>query len=436
MFNQGMHVLLVVMLALTVTASEGTLELRLESDVHTKLPALPIPVRIVAVNHGDSPVYLPGSVRFYASRGDEQRILNGAQTPWYKEPRDKEHHHPSWDPRITLAPGKTVVFELQVDGECGDSISRDPFLWIPGRYQLHVLSSTRPDLLRDFAGGGSLREVVDALPDVLISKPLTIDIREPTGVDAEAWAYLQGQRQGNHWLYDVTFGDDRPVLQTLRERFPTSQYALCVAAARTEDLSLAQLETLAAQLRAAPRPQYMLEWTELAIGGVHRSKCSQFVLYSVPRNVAAAADECEMAYAIYQRLSSTAENALVRAKAAENLANTPRRKEVYDYAAEIEAMLGRQLRPFVTCVTDTISALTVTFGYENPGDSERALPIGSSNRFAPAPESRGQPVTFLPGRHPSAVTIRVAAKRDDPARAISWSLNGMTATPKNDPKCK
>jgi len=414
------------------------IELQLESSVRQKLPALPIPLRVVAVNRGGSPLYLPPAVFFYAAREGAGKFLGGDATGWSKTPIGDEDLDPNWDPRIVLEPGKTITAEFPVRHDCVDpSFFLNAFLWVPGRYQFRVLAAEDTERLLDAMQGDSLSEVVQTVPDLILSEPLTIDILEPSGVDAEAWNYLRERTQRNHWPYFVGLGDDRPVLQTLRERFPTSQYALCVAAARTQDLSLTQLETLAAQLRAAPKPQYMLEWTELAIGGVHRSKCSQFVLYSVPRNVAAAADECEMAYAIYQRLSSTAGNALVRAKAAENLANTPRRKEVYDYAAEIEAMLGRQLRPFVTCVTDTISALTVTFGYENPGDSERALPIGPSNRFGPAPESRGQPVTFLPGRHPSVVTIRVAAKKDDPARTISWSLNGMTAAPsKNDPKCR
>jgi len=422
-----------------IVRGEG-IELQLQSSVQQKLPALPIPLRVVAFNRGDSALYLPPVVFFYAAREGAGKFLGGDATGWSKTPIGDEDLDPNWDPRIVLEPGKTITAEFPVRHDCVDpSFFLNTFLWVPGRYQFRVLAAENTGHLLDAMQGDSLSEVVQTVPDLILSEPVTIDILEPSGVDAEAWNYLRERTQRNHWPYFVGLGDDRPVLQTLRERFPTSQYTFCVnaGAASTRNLPLAELNQLAAQIRAAPKPQFMLEWVELAIAGHHTSKCSQYVLYSVPRNVAAAADECEMAYAIYQRLSSSGENSLVRTKAAEGLADSPKRKELYDYAAEIEAMLGRQLRPFVTCVTDTISALTVTFGYENPGDSERALPIGPGNRFAPAPESRGQPVTFLPGRHPNAMTIRVAAKRDDPARAISWSLNGMTATPsKNDPKCR
>jgi len=43
--------------------------------------------------------------------------------------------------------------------------------------------------------------------------------------------------------------------------------------------------------------------------------------------------------------------------------------------------------------------LTVSFGYFNMNDAAVTIQRGERNEFAPAPADRGQPVTFLSGRH-------------------------------------
>jgi hypothetical protein len=49
------------------------------------------------------------------------------------------------------------------------------------------------------------------------------------------------------------------------------------------------------------------------------------------------------------------------------------------------------------------------FGYINRG-AEVVVPIGPDNTFEPGPADRGQPTTFLPGRHEHVFTIPVTAK--------------------------
>src|SRR5437868_2620449 len=43
--------------------------------------------------------------------------------------------------------------------------------------------------------------------------------------------------------------------------------------------------------------------------------------------------------------------------------------------------------------------LTVSFGYFNLNDANVTIQSGVRNGFVPAPADRGQPVTFLSGRH-------------------------------------
>jgi len=420
-----------------VVRAEG-IGLRLESSVGHKLPALPIPLRVVAVNSASSSLFLPRQVFFHASREGAEMFLGGKGTGWYKDsPIRDEDLDPNWDPRIVLEPGKTITAEFPVRHDCADpSFFLNAFLWVPGRYQLRVLAAEDTERLLSAMQGDSLSEVVQTVPDLVLSEPVTIDILEPTGVDAEAWNYLRERTQRSHWPYSVGLGDDGSILQALRERFPTSRYTLCVAAAGTRDMSLVQLETLASQLRAAPKPQYMLEWIELTIARHHRSECWGHL--KLPRDVPAAADECEKSHALLRQIVKSAKNSMVLEMAKADLAAASRRQDIYDFAAELDGKAAREnLRPFVTCSKEIGGALEVTYGYENPLNEEAAFPIGPSNRFAPAPEDRGQPVTFLPGRHPHVVTIQIKAKKDDPAGAISWTLNGITATSsKSDPKCK
>jgi hypothetical protein len=59
------------------------------------------------------------------------------------------------------------------------------------------------------------------------------------------------------------------------------------------------------------------------------------------------------------------------------------------------------------------------FGYINRNSSEVNIPIGAENGFAPQPADRGQPTSFLPGRHEHVFTIPVPA---DLAGKLVWTV--------------
>jgi len=58
------------------------------------------------------------------------------------------------------------------------------------------------------------------------------------------------------------------------------------------------------------------------------------------------------------------------------------------------------------------------FGYINRSNVEVAIPIGAANGFGPDPADRGQPTSFLPGRHKHVFTI--PAK--DPKAKLTWTV--------------
>jgi hypothetical protein len=96
------------------------------------------------------------------------------------------------------------------------------------------------------------------------------------------------------------------------------------------------------------------------------------------------------------------------------------------------------IRAFVTCSKETGHDVSVTFGYENPNRNPVTLTAGEKNRFYPAPDYRGQPTTFLPGRHEDAVTVVIDGKKKDGNRTVLWTLDrtSISAPTDHDPKCK
>jgi CSLREA domain-containing protein len=67
------------------------------------------------------------------------------------------------------------------------------------------------------------------------------------------------------------------------------------------------------------------------------------------------------------------------------------------------------------------------FGYNNPNSYEVGIALGADNKFTPAPENRGQPTLFAPGRQ-----VKVFEVPFDGSNLV-WTLNGKTATASSNP---
>ncbi|MCU0499982.1 MAG: hypothetical protein MUF87_21735, partial [Anaerolineae bacterium] len=66
---------------------------------------------------------------------------------------------------------------------------------------------------------------------------------------------------------------------------------------------------------------------------------------------------------------------------------------------------------------------TLYFGYNNNNSVSVTVPIGTSNRFNPAPQDRGQPTEFLPGRHRNVVAINLTTPQ-----TMVWALTNRSGT--------
>ncbi len=104
------------------------------------------------------------------------------------------------------------------------------------------------------------------------------------------------------------------------------------------------------------------------------------------------------------------------------------------------------ITPILECVVDLGGGnFRAVFGYANSG-AATVIPVGTSNRFSPAPQARGQVTTFLAGRQTAVFTVdflgtsqvtsltwRVTSRRQLTATASKNSPRCVTPTPTNTP---
>ena len=82
-----------------------------------------------------------------------------------------------------------------------------------------------------------------------------------------------------------------------------------------------------------------------------------------------------------------------------------------------------QVSPVLECVIEQgAGRFTAVFGYKNPNANAVAMPVGKFNRFQPAPEGRGQPTTFQPGRREGVFKAQFHGDR------LVWVLGEGAAT--------
>lgn len=83
----------------------------------------------------------------------------------------------------------------------------------------------------------------------------------------------------------------------------------------------------------------------------------------------------------------------------------------------------KAVHPILECVLDDgEGGYRAYFGYKNDNDHPVTVPIGTDNRFSPAPQARGQPTEFQPGR------ARNAFRVDSDGSNLVWTLQGHTST--------
>ena len=96
---------------------------------------------------------------------------------------------------------------------------------------------------------------------------------------------------------------------------------------------------------------------------------------------------------------------------------------------------NQRVEPRLECVEPNVPSVglyTAHWGYENETSSIINLPLGSANKFTPAPIDRGQPVSFSPGERQNVFTTVFDGSN------LTWTLIGpdgheRTATATSNP---
>jgi serine protease len=88
--------------------------------------------------------------------------------------------------------------------------------------------------------------------------------------------------------------------------------------------------------------------------------------------------------------------------------------------------------PTLTCIERRSNGTyAAVLGYDNLRSQPVTVAVGAQNGFSPAPQSHGQPTTFLPGRHPSTFSIDFGS-----AQTLTWQLSGYSlALARTGPAC-
>jgi PKD repeat protein len=92
---------------------------------------------------------------------------------------------------------------------------------------------------------------------------------------------------------------------------------------------------------------------------------------------------------------------------------------------------AQPVRPVLECVVQNSStSYTAWFGYKNDNPVAVTIPVGSTNKFTPNPQNRGQTTVFQPGRQ-----VRVFSVLFD-GNNLVWTLAGRTSTAsRNSARC-
>jgi hypothetical protein len=95
---------------------------------------------------------------------------------------------------------------------------------------------------------------------------------------------------------------------------------------------------------------------------------------------------------------------------------------------------SKSIVPFMNCYWDngngTFAALV---GYNNKNSTTQTIAVGTSNRFQPGLQNRGQPTTFLPGVQNNVFVVNASAA--DVSNGLNWYLTDNTVVISTPVKC-
>lgn len=392
---------LALALALASFPARGAIQLRLQVEPQSQLPAIEPSLRVEAVNTGSAPVELPVTIAL-------QVIPPGDRKPFIAYTGLRGNDRVTWllsgdDAAVVLAPKETRDLSFWAGPESPVWFAADSRLLSPGTYRFQLVAHPKldSDLLDD------VERVVDqpGLIDPIVSNEATYTVETPRGEDAVVWELIQHRPKGTFW---------RDALgEKIWKEHPTSRYAaFCIEEPSTNDDS-AFIAAYNAALEKRPSASWA-DWFRLNIAQHELSRSQTFIS---KRDVDAACDARNRARAILTQLEKDALPPYVR-KTARQLLDTHSwsREEIIRYIKDLNGEL-RETRPFAVCVEKQAGGKHVFwFGYDNTTREPMTIPVGPDNKFTPPPFDRGQPTIFP--AHETVLGLRVVTSEP----SVTWHL--------------
>lgn len=409
--------------ASAVTAQEAvTLTARLSSD-HI-LPAEPVDIEFSVENKSKAPFTVPETfVLEVTPEGGEPRLAR-----WNDVPPVHVIALPEVWTNHTAVPagGKRIIRWSSWAAAKGMGIRSLP-ITTPSSYRIRfAFSEQLPALLDEHASSGERGRTLAALADrtrLLVSNPLRLEVETPLGDDAAVWAKIQHASGGTSWPAGIA--ELRALSRDIWENHRSSRYAPFAIVGLTADASSDRVRQLREELQKLDSRHGFIEWLELLEAkllvheaGVRLSAGAS--LEEVRRYESLAEDR-------YQKTLKTSRNEDVVMAAQTGLAKLAEERQINTELFESWKDQPRRrkapVQPLVTCAKSSDRDTHVVFGYDNPNGDSVMIPIGLRNLFEPGEMDRGQPSTFVPGRHDKAFRVKA---RD--GGTLTWQLDGTVLT--------
>jgi hypothetical protein len=378
--------LLLAISVLRPARAETPLTARMETIPAHSLPAIPVVFAVTVTNSGVTAQDFYPNARLTATRADGTSfdvLWDGRDD---REDVDLAHE-------MVIAAGASVKIYVPVDPMLlGNSAFLDSRICAPGTYDLQLR----------FAGGSLKTNVAR----------LTVDT--PTGADLAFWNALLDTTDDNLWNAGRWL--DGPAA-TLVEQYPSSAYYNLLAFHRVHQEGV---EPIVSSLKGA-----LAAGVSGPIGDEFRLQVA-FSLGSLAEDAARHGDFSSVA----SRLADA--NAILQPTLDHPSS---------DYALDKANLQKRQLQSRATIITNlqqhapyvAPKALKVELkcrerdgrirlNVQNVNTRPTFLERGTANNFGPAPQDRGQPLLFAPGKSTFSVSVLPGET------SLTWTLDGTATT--------
>jgi len=213
------------------------------------LPGIPVSIHFTVTNTSTAAAAFPHSAELLVRTSKGEEFITWCNSREVLRLKD-------WPAKI--GPGETIERWFRTDGTfrkpewLGDARFRRP-----GRFELQAFFDDSYIPTESFLGSPTTIEQVRQRG--IGSTIAVLNVREPTGVDAEAW---QVMNRGRGWAPAFLFDDEgRRLAEQVTKTYPLSVYAGWIATTGTKGTTLERAEMLRTWLEKAPADAYT-EWRQ------------------------------------------------------------------------------------------------------------------------------------------------------------------------------